>query len=160
MDDEKFTFFHSGPFSQWHPSKFVDEDGIEYYCAEQYMMYKKAILFNDHISASRILKSRKPYEQKKLGRQVKGFKESTWKKNRLEIVYNGNILKFKQNPELREKLLQTSGTLVEASRNDTIWGIGLHAGDKRAHARSTWKGANLLGETLTKVRNEIIFQEK
>ena len=38
---EKFTFFWSGPFSQWHPSPFII-DGVTYNCAEQYMMAEKA----------------------------------------------------------------------------------------------------------------------
>ena len=37
---EKFTFFWSGPFSQWHPSPF-QIDGIWYNCAEKYMMAEK-----------------------------------------------------------------------------------------------------------------------
>ena len=40
---ETFTFFW-GPgtvFSQWYPARFT-VDGVEYNCAEQYMMYQKA----------------------------------------------------------------------------------------------------------------------
>lgn len=151
--DEKFTFFHSGPFSQWHPSQFVDEDSIEYSCAEQYMMYKKAVLFGDSTSAKKILKTRNPREQKCLGRKIKGFKESTWKKHREEIVFRGNLLKFGQNPTLQKRLLETTGTtLVEASPADQIWGIGLREGDQRTLCRKTWRGLNLLGEILVKVR--------
>ena len=42
MNDYKF--FYGGVFSQWHLSKFKIAD-ITYNCAEQYMMYTKAILF-------------------------------------------------------------------------------------------------------------------
>ena len=40
---EKFTFFFGAesPFSQWHPAVFT-VDGVEYNCAEQYMMSQKA----------------------------------------------------------------------------------------------------------------------
>ena len=40
---EKFTFFFGAesPFSQWHPAVFT-LDGVEYNCAEQYMMSQKA----------------------------------------------------------------------------------------------------------------------
>jgi len=40
---EKFFFFwkSKSPFSQWHEAQFV-VDGIEFNCAEQYMMYRKA----------------------------------------------------------------------------------------------------------------------
>ena len=41
--EEKFTFFFGAesPFSQWHAASFA-VDGVDYNCAEQYMMYQKA----------------------------------------------------------------------------------------------------------------------
>jgi predicted NAD-dependent protein-ADP-ribosyltransferase YbiA (DUF1768 family) len=40
---EKFTFFFGRDcvFSQWYPAEF-EVDGVEYNCAEQYMMHQKA----------------------------------------------------------------------------------------------------------------------
>lgn len=40
---EKFFFFwkSKSPFSQWHKADFVVDD-VEFNCAEQYMMYRKA----------------------------------------------------------------------------------------------------------------------
>ena len=40
---EKFTFFYriASPFSQFHPATFT-VDGVEFNCAEQFMMYNKA----------------------------------------------------------------------------------------------------------------------
>ena len=40
---EKFFFFwkSKSPFSQWHKAEFVVDD-VEFNCAEQYMMYRKA----------------------------------------------------------------------------------------------------------------------
>ena len=42
-DREKFFFFwkNKSPFSQWHEAVFVLDD-VEFNCAEQYMMYRKA----------------------------------------------------------------------------------------------------------------------
>ena len=41
--DEKFTFFFGAksPFSQWHSAVFT-VDGVQYSCAEQFMMHQKA----------------------------------------------------------------------------------------------------------------------
>lgn len=74
-----------------------------------------------------------------------------------QIVKNGNLHKFQQNPHLRKELFKTQGrTMVEASPYDTIWGIGLEADDPLAQQRSTWKGTNLLGQALTEVREELL----
>lgn len=42
-EKDKFEYFwqKESVFSQWYPSKFV-VDGVEYSCAEQYMMQQKA----------------------------------------------------------------------------------------------------------------------
>jgi ribA/ribD-fused uncharacterized protein len=69
---EKFTFFWSGPFSQWHPSPF-QIDGIHYNCAEQWMMAEKARLFGDEETERKIMFAVMPQDQKKYGRQVKDF---------------------------------------------------------------------------------------
>uniref|UniRef100_A0A7S4NKS3 NADAR domain-containing protein n=1 Tax=Paramoeba aestuarina TaxID=180227 RepID=A0A7S4NKS3_9EUKA len=157
---EKFTFFHRGPFSQWHKSKFY-EDGVEFSSAEQYMMYQKAKLFNDQVTANKIMKTHSPKEQKALGRQVRGFKNKVWNNNKEAIVTQGNYLKFSQNKELREHLFNTTGTtLVEASPNDTIWGIGLHEADPRAQSRDTWLGENLLGQCLNNTRARLMKEEE
>jgi predicted NAD-dependent protein-ADP-ribosyltransferase YbiA (DUF1768 family) len=46
MKTDKFIFFWGGTYSQWYPSKFTI-DNVEYNCCEQYMMAKKALLFED-----------------------------------------------------------------------------------------------------------------
>ncbi len=156
---EKFTFFWSGPFSQWYPSEFMI-DGRTFNCAEQFMMWSKARFFNDSITAEKIMLTRKPKEQKALGREVVGFNNEDWDANAREFVYIGNMNKYKQNPKLMEKLLATEGTtLVEASPYDKIWGIGLREGDVRSLKRETWEGTNWLGETLTRLRDDFIGEE-
>jgi ribA/ribD-fused uncharacterized protein len=67
-------FFWNGPFSQWHLARF-DFDGVPVTCAEQAMMYAKALLFGDAETAARILAAEAPGAQKALGRQVHGFDE-------------------------------------------------------------------------------------
>lgn len=156
MELERFTFFWRGPFSQWHPSKF-ELDGLVFNCAEQYMMYGKAMMFKDTIIANRIMASSNPSEQKRLGRTVRGFDLQRWNAEARDIVFAGNYAKFTQNEDLKFKLLDTVGTtLVEASPKDRIWGIGVSQDDPRALKRENWLGTNWLGETLTKVRNKIV----
>lgn len=160
MSEEKFTFFWSGPFSNWHPSPFV-LDGITYNCSEQYMMAEKARMFEDTSSLNRIMNAVDPSDQKRYGRSVTNFNKEKWDAVARNIVYRGCYAKFTQNLDLKKVLLATVGTtLVEASPEDYIWGIGLRKTDPKAKNRSTWRGLNWLGETLTKVRDQILKEEQ
>lgn len=125
---EEFTFFWEteSPFSQWHKSKFKgsvysivnkellpDEfnEELEFSSTEQFMMYNKALLFLDRETASKIIMTDNSREQKEFGRDVRNFDEEVWKFARSEIVLRGNRLKFYQNKELKNELLNTEGTM-------------------------------------------------
>ncbi len=150
-----YTLFYNGPFSQWHACNFT-LDKTQYNCAEQYMMHQKALLFKDEESAQRILGSFSPMEEKRIGREVKGFKHEIWVPAREKVVYQGNHAKFTQNPALLRILMETKGTtLVEASPYDTIWGIGLAEDELDAWNEKHWRGQNLLGKILTQLREDL-----
>jgi ribA/ribD-fused uncharacterized protein len=160
MTDEKFTFFWSGPFSNWYQPVTFTVDGVIYNCSEQYMMAEKARMFNDPETLSQIMAAGHPRDQKRLGRDVKDFDKSKWNSVARDIVFKGCYAKFTQNDHLKTKLLATVGTtLVEASPKDEIWGIGLREDDPRAQHRDTWCGSNWLGECLTKVRDHILSEK-
>lgn len=157
---ERFTFFWSGPFSQWHKSPFT-LDGVYYNTAEQFMMAEKARLFGDDEVRAQILEAKDPGVQKALGRKVKGFDQARWDAAACEIVYRGNRAKFTTHRDLLTMLLDTEGTsLAEASPIDTIWGIGLAADAEDAQDRSKWLGQNLLGETLQKLRDDLLAEQR
>ncbi|VDI02761.1 uncharacterized protein MGAL_10B004852 [Mytilus galloprovincialis] len=155
---EAYEFFwrsHS-PYSQWYPSDFT-VDGIKFNCAEQFMMYSKAVLFGDEQTAEKILNTSDPRTQKDLGRLVENFDKSLWDDSCSAIVERGNKAKFSQNKELKTTILKTfPKMLVEASPQDKIWGIGLEEKNPLAWDCKTWKGQNLLGKALTKVRDELM----
>ncbi|MFT5686940.1 MAG: ribA/ribD-fused uncharacterized protein [Myxococcota bacterium] len=153
----QFVFFWKPPtiFGQWTWSEFV-VDGVEYTCTEQFMMAEKARLFGDAEIRQQILDTESPRSHKSLGRKVRGFSDKRWKKNREEIVYQGNLAKFSQNPDMLQQLLETGDRiLVEASPLDRIWGIGLRGDDPRASDRKQWQGLNLLGKALMRVRRDL-----
>ncbi|XP_034334941.2 uncharacterized protein [Magallana gigas] len=156
-EKDKYEYFwqKESVFSQWYPSKFV-VDGVEYSCAEQYMMQQKAILMNDMETADIIMALDAPNEMKQTGRYVKNFNQTVWDQHCTRIVEKGNIAKFSQNDDLKMTLFSTyPKTLVEASPYDKVWGIGLRKNDPRAWSKSTWQGKNLLGEILTRVRDKL-----
>lgn len=153
---EQFTFFWAGPFSQWHPAVFVI-DGVTYNCAEQYMMAEKARLFGDTAALNMIMATSNPSDQKRYGRQVARFKEASWTEVAREVVYKANLAKFGQNADLLQVMRDTLGTtLVEASPEDRIWGVGLRKSDPLIHYRSQWRGTNWLGEALMRARKELL----
>ena len=155
----KYTFFWNNrtPFSNWYPSVFI-WNGIRFTRGEQYMMYRKAMLFGDWEVADQILIADNPSKHKQLGRQVKNYDDAVWASVRFDIMVEGLFEKFKQNPQLKQALLETRGTqMVEANPNDRIWGIGLSASDPRAQNEETWLGQNLLGKVLDVVREKLII---
>jgi hypothetical protein len=148
-------------FSNFYPASFQNSDGQKFLHTEQYMMWRKAVLFGDLEVAAKILVATKPQDCKALGRQVKNFNQTTWNENALQIMIDGLSLKFSdQNPELKSILLATGNkTLVEASPYDKIWGIGLKQTDPNCLDSSKWKGTNWLGISLMKTRNQMIISQ-
>jgi ribA/ribD-fused uncharacterized protein len=139
-------------FSQWFEAAFVIDD-IRYPTAEHFMMAAKARLFGDNEILSRVIAAPTARDAKALGRKVKGFDDALWTERRFELVVEGNLEKFGQNPKLRSFLLSTGDrVLVEASPEDRIWGIGMAEADERARNPEQWDGLNLLGFALMAVR--------
>lgn len=148
--DEKYGFL-----SNWYISDFII-DGVNFSSMEQYMMYKKAILFQDNEIAKEILNTQDVGKIKALGRQVKNYDDVVWNGRRQLIIYEGLLEKFRQNQDLREKLMETGDDiLAECSVQDKIWGIGLSMTDQKRFSLSQWRGQNLLGFTLMEVREKL-----
>lgn len=155
---QKSVLFYGGPFSQWASAPFKVGQ-MQFNCAEQYMMYHKAMLFGDTETAKAIVLNPTPSAQKALGRQVKGFLIPVWAQVARGVVFMASYYKFTQNPEFKAVLLESGNlTLVEASPTDQIWGIGLSENHPDADDPAKWQGKNWLGEVLMQVRSQL--QEK
>lgn len=149
-ENMKYKFFWKGSvFSNWYMCDFVI-DGITFNCVEQYMMYKKAQLFNDYENMNNILESNNPKDIKYFGRSVKNYDNEAWSSIRYEIVKHGNLEKYKQNPNLLEMLLKYKECIfVEASPCDRLWGIGFD--EKNAMKNISKWGENYLGKILNDI---------
>jgi len=67
-------------------------------------------------------------EMQKLGRQVPNFSQEEWNKVSRMFMKKCTLAKYKCNPELLEKLLETDEAYIaEASKFDKIYGIGISA---------------------------------
>ena len=145
----------NGYLSNWFESSFKI-DNIEFSSMEQYMMYEKAVLFNDMEIAAQILELSDAATVKSLGRAVRNYNDVLWNGVRQIVIYKGLIQKFSQNESLKKQLLETSPhILAECAVNDKIWGIGLSMKDENRFNMKKWSGQNLLGFTLMQVRNDL-----
>lgn len=145
----------NGFLSNWYLSDFKVNE-VKYSSMEQFMMYKKAIRFQDIEKAQQILSTNDVALIKEYGRQVKGYNDSIWCGVRQMVVYQGLLAKFLQNNILCNKLLQThNDILAECAVKDRVWGIGLSMNDPERLDLAKWRGQNLLGYTLMMVREEL-----
>lgn len=152
----KFNSVGKECLSQWYQYSPFEINGIIFKTAEHYMMAKKAELMDDENSLKKILTSKTPKDAKAIGRQIKNFNSTLWNEKKLSIVVEGNFHKFNQNDNIKAFLLKTKDKiLVEASPYDKIWGVGMTQDDSNILYPSKWKGENLLGIALMKVRTKL-----
>lgn len=155
----------SGFLSNWYKSEFsittFEGETFTFNCAEQYLMWQKALLFHDDETAKEIIStSYDPKQYKVLGRKVKNFNQELWDYNKVSIMEDALYYKFTQNDNLKAALIKTNGFyLVEASPFDKIWGVGLEASNDAIIHQPEWRGQNFLGEALMKIRHKIIQEE-
>ena len=157
-DKDALAFFGiQSPFSNFHPSSFR-VDGIEYCCNEQHLFYKKATMFNDMKTANQIMATKDPYKIKHISKRIKNADETKWKQEGPAVMKQGLVAKFKQNPHLKHRLLATGQKrLIEGSKTDKFWGVGLSHKDPNALKEDKWPvgATNVLGKLLEEVRTEI-----
>ena len=149
----------NGYLSNWYLSDFF-VDGIVFSSMEQYMMYQKAVVFNDVEIANKILATSDVAEIKAYGRKVSNYDDTVWNGVRQIIIYRGLLEKFCQNKKLEHQLLKTGeAVLIECAVKDRIWGIGLNMQDNDRFDMKKWKGQNLLGFALMEVRKVLQKQK-
>lgn len=125
-------------------------------------MWGKAQLFEDKESACAILLNQNPSDAKRLGRAVRNFDQDKWDYYKERIMYHVLLAKFTQHAEALSLMLGLGHNIrfVEASPYDRVWGVGLQANDPAILDAANWRGQNLLGKTLNRVRDKIIRERK
>ena len=153
-------FFHRpeephGYLSNWYTSPF-DLDGEHFSSVEQYIMYRKCMIFGDEKSAKAVLATEDTAKQQAIGRKASGYIGSVWAGMRQMVVFRGLIAKFGQNEDLKHKLLETGDAwLVECAGSDKIWACGIRLNDDKRFDVSNWTGDNILGFALMEVREKL-----
>lgn len=124
--------------SNFYPSPIV-LSGILFPTAEHLYQAYKAV---DHADMQAIAKAPNPRAAKSMGRDVKAY--TTFQEDRLKIMRRVLYLKFKNNKDLRQKLIDTGDLqLIEYNGwNDRFWGVDLKG-----------VGENHLGKLLMGLRD-------
>lgn len=175
---ESFDFvFFSSPTSKVAARRLTDDDGllvaaaadvsclalsapvslvvdrVFYRTAAHFIAAEKARLFGDEASRKTILSSETPPQVQAVGQRLTGFDAATWQRECLAILVRGSTEKFRQHPVHRDVLEGTGDRiLVDATRTDTLCGIGLAPNNPEARDPRTWRGRNLLGFALMEAR--------
>lgn len=156
FENDKYVFFWGGPFSNWFPEEFVMDTpngSLPFNCSEQAMMFFKALLFDDEVTATKIMRERSPRQQKVFGKEVKNFNQKHWHTKCVDIVTDILVSKFLANDVMFKILMDTGNKIiVEASPHDRIWGIGMAVNDQNILDESKWDGTNFLGISLMNAR--------
>ena len=134
-------------------------EGETYNCPEQYFHRSKAIHFNDHETASKIMSTLDPLKQLQLGKTVKNYDHKSWMQKARQVLKNANVAKYAQNGEAKKELLATgNATLAESSPNK-FWGTGFKLHEKDSTNPTAWtdkNGQNVMGKILMEIRESLM----
>ncbi|MGI6607759.1 MAG: NADAR family protein [Erysipelotrichaceae bacterium] len=145
----------NGYLSVWYPCSFF-LDGYKFWCVEQYLQYRKAVMFNDIYRADKLLNAKENKDITQYSKGVVNYVDKVWNARRHINLYKANYAKFSQNPELKNLLLSTENiVLAKCGKTDKVWGTGLNSGDTRVYNLSKWEGLNLHGFALMEVRDTL-----
>jgi N-glycosidase YbiA len=134
------------PFSNFHMASFT-VDGKMYPSVEHYFQAMK--FPSDPTFQETIRTAKTAAKAKSLGRSRDHPIRENWDSARVDVMKKGLEAKFTQHPNLKALLLSTgSKRLVEASKDDSFWGMG-----------RTGKGKNKLGELLMDLRTQLLRAE-
>ncbi len=155
-DSHTGFFTGASPLSNFYRCTFEDDDGMRWSSVEQYYQFHKCTHHGERQKAQQILQTDVPNKCLSIAKQVKITDEKIWEDRAKEIMFEGCLLKFSQSNFLKQFLLKTEDTvLVEANPRDKFWAVGLGIQDPDLFNPTKWKGQNILGKTLRKVRDKL-----
>ena len=135
--------------------------GEQFNSLEQYIMVEKARNFGDQQVVVRITKESNPVKQKQMGKTIKGFHKQDWEDVAKEKILPGMLAKFTQNETCRNVLLNTGDNLhIEGNPHDLFFGAGVPLHSPDIWQPSKYKGENVMGKMLQRVREQVKNQQE
>jgi hypothetical protein len=130
-----------------------------YNSAQQAIAAEIAKAFNDEDNLQRIMIAESPDEIDYKLSDVPGdsdANEPKWNDLTKQLLYDVNIAKFNQYPELASRLLNTKNAKLGAYvPDDNLIGIGISLDNIQSQNPINWTGQNLLGKALMDIREKI-----
>lgn len=127
--------------SNFYPARVFFEG--EWYATAEHAY--QAAKFDDPEIKEAIKNSETPGRAKRLAASNSDKISDHWNKHKLPIMYTIVSQKFKNNPKLKQKLIEVDEPIVEHNEwNDTFWGV------------CNGEGENNLGKILERVKREIL----
>lgn len=141
------------PLSNFYRCTF-DMDGKRYSCVEQGYQAAKAEYYGRADLVESVMTTEDPRMMKRYGDEIRDrdwITSGTAKETMCRLLR----AKFDQC-ELPQEALKSTGnmTLVEANAHDTYWGAGMSKGNINIGNPQYYKGQNMLGQLMLKIRNE------
>ena len=137
----------------------IDFKGVHYNSVTQGVSVELAKFFNDNEAVKRLMSAYGAIDSSYKYEDANAAKNVTipqWESKLEELLFEVNLAKYRQYPELAQKLLETGEhELVEAEPTDLFTGTGLTLENPDIYFKSKWIGKNLMGIALQKVRKFI-----
>jgi ribA/ribD-fused uncharacterized protein len=137
----------------------LEFNGTMYNSAYQAIAAELAKAFNDQEGLQRIMLAETPEEVVYKLDNVPGdsdANETKWNDTTKQLIYDVNIAKFNQYPELAARLLETKTAMLGAYvPDDTLIGIGISLDSVQSKNPINWTGQNLLGKALMDIRDKL-----
>ena len=131
-----------------------------YKTAEHFYQANK---FDDPKIREKVINADTPKEASNIGRDRNNIRRKDFKDIKLDVMQEGLYQKFKQNKDIRSKLIETRNEPIrEMTTKESYWGIGPnldgenHIGNILMNVRNRVK-CELLGELLNKCKNKKVY---
>ena len=142
-------------FSNLHMTTPIIIDGQKFSCNEQYYTHKLATFFGDEMTSKRALETEDPYKLVELHKKVQNYDLNRWLPEAEKVLFFANLAKYTQNSSARAALLNTHEDQIGEASYSRTWGIGIPIQDKYAMDCNSWKGKNIMGKLLMKIRDTL-----
>ena len=140
-------------FSNWSPCK-IDYVGKSFTTLEHAYLHKKAITFNDTVTASAILAASDAASAKTLSYSIRDVDVVKWDGMKEEVMKDLLQIKFAPGTAAAAELLATRNKSLAESGRDKFFSCGLSLTDKQILNTTKW-GENALGRLLSDIRKDL-----